>query len=90
MKKAIFTLLLASGILASCAGTKGEQTAEGIIYDAAMNTLVIVTPAQDTLWFMTTDADKTQAPGMLIGTKVEVTYKDSSDIKVAQKVVALP
>ena len=70
MKKMFF--IAACFLFAGCG--RQANVAEGVILDATMNTLMIVTGAGDTLSFSTMDADKTKTDGLLIGDTVKVGY----------------
>lgn len=78
MKKNILSLAVAASAaltLASC-GRKpaAPQTAEGIVCDATMNRITLITAAGDTLSVSTMDADPAKVQGVLIDDSVKVTY----------------
>lgn len=78
MKKNILTLAVAASAalaLASC-GRKpaAPQTAEGIVCDATMNRITLITAAGDTLSVSTMDADPAKVQGVLVDDSVKVTY----------------
>ena len=59
--------------LAACAD-KTPKTFEGFITDASMNTVTVKAPTDITYTFSTTDADKSEANGLLLGAPVVVDY----------------
>lgn len=90
MKKNIFTLTIAASAalaLASC-GQKpaAPQTAEGIVFDATMNQVTLITTAGDTLNISTMDADSAKVQGVLVDDSVKVTYlpTDMDGVQVLQ------
>lgn len=79
--KNIFSLaaVAASALtLASC-GSKpaAPTTVDGVVLDASMNTITLVTTANDTLNISTMNADPAKVPGVLIDDSVRLTYADT-------------
>lgn len=79
--KNIFTLttVAASALaLASC-GSKPAvpTTVDGVVLDASMNNITLVTTAGDTLNISTMNADPAKVPGVLIDDSVKLTYADT-------------
>ena len=68
-------MLLAVGTLCLMAGcsSKGSRF-KGIVSDATMNTVTIVTDKNDTLSFSTMDANKEEVNGLLLNDTLEVFY----------------
>ena len=90
MMKNIFSLaaVAASALtLASC-GSKpaAPTTVDGVVLDASMNTITLVTTAGDTLNISTMNADPAKVPGVLIDDSVKLTYAevDTDGVKVMQ------
>lgn len=61
-------------LLASCRVSHENEILKGLVADATMNTVTIITPGNDTLSFSTMNADKTRLEGLLIGDSVEVRF----------------
>ncbi|MEG1838660.1 MAG: lipocalin family protein [Bacteroidaceae bacterium] len=96
MKKLFFFLvcsILLLGSMASCKKTvavKGPQVIAGIIFDATMNNIVVVTNQGDTVSISTMDTDPQKVPGVLLNDSVEVTcVNDSIDGRIYLKATAL-
>jgi len=69
------TALLAVGTLCFMASCSPEVTSsKGIVCDASMNTVSIVTDKSDTLSFSTMDANKEEVNGLLLNDTLEVFY----------------
>lgn len=69
------TVLVALGVLCimgSC--TSGMKSSKGVVCDATMNTVTIVTDKNDTLSFSTMDANKDEVDGLLLKDTLEVYY----------------
>lgn len=69
------TVLVALGalcIMGSC--TSGMKSSKGVVCDASMNTVTIVTDKNDTLSFSTMDANKDEVNGLLLKDTLEVYY----------------
>lgn len=69
------TVLAALGILCfmrSC--SSGMTSSKGIVCDATMNTVAIVTDKNDTLSFSTMNANKEEVDGLLLNDTLEVFY----------------
>ena len=77
--------------LAACADNT-PKFFEGFIADASMNTVTVKAPTADvTYTFSTTDADKSEANGLLLGAPVVVDYKGKlEDGAAAAKVATDP
>lgn len=81
MKKNIYALATVAAsvlALASC-GPKpaAPTTVEGVVLDASMNNITLVTTAGDTLNISTMNADPAKVAGVLIDDSVELTYADT-------------
>ena len=90
MKKNIFSraAVAASALtLASC-GSKpaAPTTVDGVVLDASMNNITLVTTAGDTLNISTMNTDPAKVPGVLIDDSVKLTYAevDTAGVKVMQ------
>lgn len=69
------TALLALGVLCIMGSCSSEmKSSKGIVCDASMNTVSIVTDKNDTLSFSTMDANKEQVDGLLLNDTLEVFY----------------
>lgn len=69
------TALLAVGTLCFMASCTQEMTSsKGVVCDASMNTVSIVTDENDTLSFSTMDANKEEVNGLLLNDTLEVFY----------------
>lgn len=69
------TALLAVGTLCFMTSCSPEMTSsKGIVCDASMNTVSIVTDKNDTLSFSTMDANKEEVNGLLLNDTLEVFY----------------
>lgn len=69
------TVLAALGVLCfmgSC--SSGMTSSKGIVCDATMNTVAIVTDKNDTLSFSTMNANKEEVDGLLLNDTLEVFY----------------
>ena len=68
-------MLLAVGTLCLMAGWSSTvSSSKGIVSDATMNTVTIVTDKNDTLSFSTMDANKEEVNGLLLNDTLEVFY----------------
>ena len=68
-------MLLAVGTLCLMAGCSSKgRSSKGIVSDATMNTVTIVTDKNDTLSFSTMDANKEEVNGLLLNDTLEVFY----------------
>ena len=68
-------MLLAVGTLCPMAGCSSKVSgSKGIVSDATMNTVTIVTDKNDTLSFSTMDANKEEVNGLLLNDTLEVFY----------------
>lgn len=82
MKKKIFSLsalAVTAFMLASCGSkpTTGSQTVDGLVLDATMNTITLLTESGDTLNISTLNSDRAKVPGVLIDDSVKLTYADT-------------
>ena len=69
------TILLAVGTLCLMAGCSSkEASSKGIVSDATMNTVTIVTDKNDTLSFSTVEANKDEVNSLLLNDTLEVFY----------------
>ncbi len=73
MKKTVI-LALAAVCMAGC-GAEKDHEVKGIIVDATMNTLMLVSAAGDTLGFSTVDAERISPDGILLGDTATVYFK---------------
>ena len=72
--KNLFWMLVGT-LLAGCAGSMGKGNVRGIVTDATMNTVTVVSVDNgDTLSFSTMNADRTEAQGLRLGDTLEVSY----------------
>lgn len=73
--KTILLPLCAAWLAVSC--TSGNQTnpSKGVLTDATMNTVTIVTENSDTLQFSTVDADKEESASAALGEMQQATYQ---------------
>ena len=82
-------MALWAGLSMSC--SPKTSTVKGIICDATMNTLTIVTEANDTLSFGTANAEKTATDGILLNDTATVSYEGKYNVSMnAQKVIVVP
>lgn len=87
MKKIISTtvcFMLVLLLAASCKKTTGPQTYTGVVYDATMNNITLITDKGDTVNISTMDTNPQKVPGVLINDSVQVTCdnKEVDGIKV--------
>ena len=87
MKKIISTtacFMLVMLLATSCKKTTGPQTYTGVVYDATMNNITLITDKGDTVNISTMDANPQKVPGVLINDSVQVTYdnKEVGGVKV--------
>ena len=69
------TAILALGVLCMMGGWSSKATSsKGVVCDATMNTVTIVTNKNDTLSFSTMDASKDEVNGLLLNDTLEVFY----------------
>lgn len=82
-------MALWAGLSMSC--SPKTSTVKGVICDATMNTLTIVTEANDTLSFGTANAEKTATDGILLNDTAIVSYEGKYNVGMdARKVVVVP
>lgn len=70
MKK--FICLIPSMLLMASCGSQHQS--KGVLIDATMNTVAVLTQDNDTMSFSTVNAEKQFADGLLLGDTVDVTY----------------
>ncbi len=97
MKKTYFILLTSLIILGiySCQSKQEQnqelQTINGLVMDATMNNIILITTSGDTVNISTMDTDQAQVPGVLINDSVAITYAmekvGTNDIRKATKLV---
>ena len=69
------SIILAALTMICCSPASKEHQTKGIVCDATMNTISIVTANKDTLSFSTLDADKSHVTGLLLNDTAEIFYK---------------
>ena len=85
----LFAVSLCAGFAFGC--SPKVSTAKGIICDATMNTLTIVSEEGDTLSFSTLDAKRVVADGILLDDTATVYYEGKYNTGMsAQKIVVVP
>ncbi len=67
-------MLLTLFVAISCQNNKAPQTVNGIVMDASMDHISIVTSTGDTIELSITDTDPARVPGVLLNDSVQVTY----------------
>lgn len=87
MKKTISTLISLAFILlviVSCKKAGGPQTYNGVVVDATMNNITLITAEGDTVNISTMDTNPQKVPGVLLNDSVQVTCenKDIDGTKV--------
>lgn len=71
--------------------SSGSGSVKGIIHDATMNTVTLVTEGNDTLSFSTMEADREAAHGLSLGDTLEVFYDGAYAVGMpARKLVLYP
>lgn len=73
----ICSVLLLSSI-ASCKKSTASQVISGIVYEASMNNITLITNQGDTVNISTMDADPQKVPGVLLLDSVKVTCTDEN------------
>ena len=75
MKKLIYLSVLAffAGSISSCNQENHPQVLNGIVYDATMNNITLITGKGDTINISTMDANPDKGSGVLLEVSVEVT-----------------
>lgn len=73
----ICSVLLLSSI-ASCKKSTASQVISGIVYEASMNNITLITNQGDTVNISTMDADPQKVPGVLLLDSVKVTCIDEN------------
>ena len=66
------SIILAALTMICCSPASKEHQTKGIVCDATMNTISIVTANKDTLSFSTLDADKSHVTGLLLNDTAEI------------------
>jgi hypothetical protein len=74
LKIGLFVSLFLFGIVA-CKQAPVSKTVNGVVMDASMNNVTIITDSGDTLNISTMDADPAKVHGVLIDDSVKVTYQ---------------
>lgn len=74
LKVGLFVSLFLFGIVA-CKQAPVSKTVNGVVMDASMNNVTIITDSGDTLNISTMDADPAKVHGVLIDDSVKVTYQ---------------
>ena len=76
MKKLIFsfTLVVITSCFSSCKQENPSKVINGIVYDASMNNITLITGKGDTVNIRTMDANTNKVGGILLNDSVEVTY----------------
>lgn len=75
MKKLCFLSVFAAfflGSFTSCKQAPATQVIEGIVYDASMNNITLISNQEDTVNISTMDADPQKVPGVLLNDSVKV------------------
>ena len=67
--------------MGSC--SSGMTSSKGIVCDATMNTVAIVTDKNDTLSFSTMNANKEEVDGLLLNDTLEVFYTGDAGLKIS-------
>ncbi|MCR9012563.1 lipocalin family protein [Gabonibacter chumensis] len=79
MKKVIYLALFWSLLIVFGAGgcqSPGKiQTLSGVVFDASMNNIIVITTKGDTVDISTMDADPAKVPGVLIDDSVKISYR---------------
>lgn len=75
MKKLIFslTLVVITSCFSSCKQENLSKIINGIVYDASMNNITLITGKGDTVNICTMDANTNKVSGVLLNDSVEVT-----------------
>lgn len=70
--------VLLLGSIASCKKTVEPQVISGIVYDASMNNITVITDQGDTVNISTMNTDPQKVPGVLLLDSVKVTCVDEN------------
>ena len=93
MRKNLFSACLSALLFAglvSCTQTKAPLEVSGLVYDASMNNITLITDAGDTVNISTMDADPVKVPGVMLDDSVKITYqKENMDGVEVLKAIAL-
>lgn len=76
MKKIIYLSVSAAFLLSAitaCKQVPSSQIINGIVYDATMNNITVITDQEDTINISTMDANPQKVPGVLLNDSVKVT-----------------
>lgn len=76
MKKLIYLSVSAAFLLSAitaCKQVPSSQIINGIVYDATMNNITVITDQEDTINISTMDANPQKVPGVLLNDSVKVT-----------------
>lgn len=82
MKKTILLSVCAAlllGSIVACKKTSSTRVINGIVYDASMNNITIITNQGDTVNVSTMNTDPQKVPGVLLLDSVEVTCKNERE-----------
>lgn len=69
-----FGFIVGCILLASCNVSSNGDCVRGVVADATMNAVTVVANGNDTLYFATENADKSNLKGLLIGDSIEVLF----------------
>ncbi len=61
-------------VLFSCNNEQEPQTVSGLVIDATMNNIMVLTNSGDTVNISTMDTDPAKVPGVLLSDSVQITY----------------
>lgn len=78
MKKLNFSvrLILLATCIASCTTAPKTQIISGVVYDASMNNITVITNIGDTVHISTMNTDPQKVPGVLLNDSIQVTCQD--------------
>lgn len=73
--------------------TNAPRTVSGVVYDASMNNIMLITENGDTMDISTMNADPANVPGVLIDDSVRITYRnvavDGMKVRTAERLEVL-
>ncbi|WP_294607126.1 hypothetical protein [uncultured Bacteroides sp.] len=70
----LFVFTVIAGCTSSCKQESQSKVVNGIVYDATMNNITLITGEGDTVNISTMDANTNKIGGVLLDDSVEVTY----------------
>lgn len=73
----LFIFLVILGV--SCGKSKSLHVVSGIVMDATMNNIMLITAKGDTIDISTMNADRSKVPGVLIGDSVKIAYEKEAE-----------